>query len=184
MILKITWKINGKSMEYLELLKKRRSVKKYLPKMVDDESINKIVEAGLYSPSGKNKQAVKFLVVTNKEMVSKLSKLNASILGVDIDPFYGAPVVIVVLADKNVSTYIEDGSIALSNMMNEAYSIGVDSCWIHRAKEMFETKEGREILKSVGIEESYQGIGNCVLGYRAIEFKTKERLPNRIYFFK
>lgn len=171
-------------MDHLELLKQRRSVKKYLPKMVDEESIKKIVEAGIYSPSGKNRQAVKFLVVTNKEMVSKLSKLNASILGVDIDPFYGAPVVVVVLADREVSTYIEDGSIALSNMMNEAYSIGVDSCWIHRAKEMFETKEGREILRTAGIEDNYQGIGNCILGYRAIEFKTKERVQNRVYFIK
>ena len=95
----------------------------------------------------------------------KLSKLNASILGTDKDPFYNAPIVIVVLADSNVRTYIEDGSLVMGNLMNASYSVGVSSCWIHRAKEMFETEEGKQLLKEWNIPESYKGIGNCILGY-------------------
>ena len=168
-------------MDILKVLKERRSVKNYKDILPDNDSIEKIVEAGLYAACGRGTQGVKFLVVKNKDLVSKLSKLNANVMGIDKDPFYNAPMVIVVFANKNNHTYIEDGSLALGNMMNEAYSLGIDSCWIHRAKEMFENEEGRKIAREYGIEDEYVGIGNCILGYREGEYPiTKPRLDNRV----
>lgn len=168
-------------MDILEILVGRRSVKKYTDKMVDEESLNKIIKAGLYAPSGKNGQKVMMMVVKNKELVKKLSKLNSKIMNLDIDPFYNAPVVIVVFADRNYSTYLEDGSLVLGNMMNEAYSIGIDSCWIHRAREMFETEEGRSIARSYNIPDEYIGIGNCILGYHEGKYpEPKDRKEGRV----
>lgn len=167
--------------DILEVLVQRRSVKKYSDKLVCDEDLLKIVEAGLYAPSGKNGQAVKMMVVKNKELVRELSKLNAKILNVDIDPFYNAPIVIVVFADRNHSTYLEDGSLVLGNMMNEAFSIGVDSCWIHRARQMFETEEGRAIARKYNIPDEYIGIGNCILGYCEGKYpESRPRKENRV----
>ena len=168
-------------MDILNVLKGRRSVKKYKDILPDDESINKIIEAGLYAACGRGTQGVKFLVVKNKELVKELSCLNAQVMGIDKDPFYNAPMVIVVFANSKNLTYIEDGSLALGNMMNEAFSLGIDSCWIHRAKEMFESERGRAIARSYGIEDEYVGIGNCILGYGEGEFpKTKDRLEGRV----
>ena len=131
----------------------RRSVRKYKPDMIPKETIDKIIEAGLYAPSGMGRQPVIILAVTNKEVRDRLSKLNAGIMGADgTDPFYGAPVVLVVLADKKVPTYLYDGSLVMANLMLAAHNQGIGSCWIHRAKEEFEQKEGKELLKSLGIE--------------------------------
>ena len=127
--------------------------------MPRDEDLERIVEAGLYAPTGMGRQGVKFVVVKNKEMRDYLSKLNADIMGSDKDPFYGAPVVIVVLSKKEYPTYIYDGSLAIGNMLNEAHGLGLGSCWIHRAKEVFEGEEGRRLLKEWGIEEDYVIIG-------------------------
>lgn len=144
----------------------RRSIRKYQDKMIPREIIEKIVNAGTYAPTGMNKQSPIILAITNKEIRDKLSKLNASIMGRnDIDPFYGAPVVLVVLANKNIPTAIYDGSLVMGNMMNVAHSLGVGSCWIHRAKEVFNTIEGKDLLASLGIDGNYEGIGNCILGY-------------------
>lgn len=149
----------------LENIITRRSIKKYKPDMVPKDIIEKIVEAGTYAATGMNKQSPIILAVTNKELRDKLSKMNAQVMGSNIDPFYGAPVVLVVLADKNVGTHVYDGSLVMGNLMLAAHDLGIGSCWIHRAKEMFESEEGKEILKSLGIEGEYEGIGNCVLGY-------------------
>ena len=131
----------------------RRSVRKYKPDMIPKETIDKIIEAGLHAPSGMGRQPVIILAVTNKEVRDRLSKLNAGIMGADgTDQFYGAPVVLVVLADKKVPTYLYDGSLVMANLMLAAHDQGIGSCWIHRAKEEFEQKEGKELLKSLGIE--------------------------------
>lgn len=152
--------------EVIKNILTRRSIRKYQDKMIPKEIIEEIVKAGTYAPTGMNKQSPIILAVTNKEIRDKLSKLNASIMGRnDIDPFYGAPVVLVVLANKDISTAIYDGSLVMGNMMNVAHSLGVGSCWIHRAKEVFNTIEGKELLSSLGINENYEGIGNCILGY-------------------
>ena len=151
--------------ETINTIISRRSIKAYTNQMVSDHLLNEITTAATYSASGMNKQAAVMIVVKDKALRDKLSKLNASILGTDKDPFYNAPIVVVVLADSNVRTYIEDGSLVMGNLMNAAHSVGVGSCWIHRAKEMFETEEGKKLLKEWGIPESYKGIGNCILGY-------------------
>ena len=167
----------------LNIMKTRTSVKKYKPDMVPKELIDQIIEAGLYAPSGMNGQSPIVVAVTNKELRDKLSKMNAAIMGANIDPFYGAPVVLVVLADKTRPTYLYDGSLVMENMMLAAHELGLGSCWIHRAKEEFESEEGKEILKSLGIEGEYEGIGHCILGYADGEIPTAaSRKENRIYY--
>lgn len=151
--------------ELLDMIKTRRSIRKYKSDMVPKEIIDKIVEAGSYAATGMGQESPIILAVTNKEVRDKLSKWNADIMGTDTDPFYGAPVVLVVLADKNRPTAVYDGSLVMANLMLEAHDLGIGSCWIHRAKEEFESEEGKEILKSLGIEGDYEGIGHCILGY-------------------
>lgn len=140
--------------ELLDMIKTRRSIRKYKSDMVPKEIIDKIVEAGTYAATGMGQQSPIILAVTNKEVRDKLSKWNADIMGTDTDPFYGAPVVLVVLADKNRPTAVYDGSLVMANLMLEAHDLGIGSCWIHRAKEEFESEEGKELLKSLGIEGS------------------------------
>lgn len=153
----------------------RRSVKKYLDRPVDMEIVEQIVEAGIYAPSGMNMQSPIILAVTNKKMRDRLSRMNLDVLiknnmkasSGHADPFYGAPVVLVVLAKKSVGTHVYDGSLVMENMMIAAHSLGLGSCWIHRAKEVFETEEGKKLLLDLGISDEYEGIGNCIVGYPA-----------------
>ena len=167
-------------METLETLKTRRSHRKYSNQMVSRETIEKIIDAGLYAPSGMGQQAVIILAITNKALRDQLSEMNRKIGGWDFDPFYEAPVVLVVLADTTRPTYIYDGSLVMGNLMNAAHSLGVDSCWIHRAKEEFESEEGKAILKKLGISGSYEGIGHCILGYALDTPDAAPRKPNRV----
>lgn len=164
----------------------RRSVKKYLDKSVAVELIEEIVKAGTYAPTGMNRQSPIIIAVTNKELRDKLSHINAKILGTDNDPFYGAPVVLVVLAKKDVNTRVYDGSLVMGNMMVAANSLGLGSCWIHRAKETFESAEGKEILQSLGISDDYEGIGNCIVGYAAPDAlkPQSERKPDYVTWVK
>ena len=149
----------------METLLERRSVRKYQAKEVPEELIEEVLKAGAYAPSGMGKQPVIAVVVTKKEVRDRLSRLNAAVMGADIDPFYGAPAVIVVLADRSSMTYLYDGSLAMGNMMNAAHALGLGSCWIHRAKEVMATDEGQALLKELGVEGDYEGIGNLILGY-------------------
>ena len=153
--------------ETIQTLLQRRSRKKYLSTPVPSELVDEVVKAGTYAPTGRNRQPVKILVVADPIVRDELRKLNASIMGMDesFDPFYGAPVVAVVLADPTISTYLYDGSLVLGNMMNAAHSLGLGSCWIHRAKEEFQTEYGKQLLRSLGIDGEWEGIGHCVLGY-------------------
>ncbi len=168
--------------EVIKNIVERRSIRKYKSDMVPSELIDEILKAGTYAPTGMNSQSPIIIAITNKETRDKLSKLNAKIMEVDTDPFYGAPVVIVVLVDKTVPTHIYDGSLVMENMMLAAHSLGLGSCWIHRAKEEFETEEGKEILKSLGITGEYVGIGHCILGYPDCEkIEAKPRKDNYIY---
>ena len=148
-------------MDAMQAMLTRKSVKKYKPPPVEKELVEKIIEAGLNAPSGLNKQSPIILAVTNKELRDELSRLNA---GDDpffrADPFYGAPCVLVVLADKSVPTRVYDGSLVMENMLLAAHALGLGACWIHRARETFERPEGKAILKKLGIEGEYEGIGN------------------------
>ena len=169
----------------MEDLLTRRSVRSYTAEIPPMEVIEEICKAGTYAPTGMNRQSPIIIAVTNKEMRDRLSKMNAAVMGADNDPFYGAPVVLVVLADKNVHTCVEDGSLVMGNLMNAAHAKGLGSCWIHRAKEMFETEEGKQILKDLGIEGDYVGVGNCILGYTAGDYpEAKPRKENWVYWVK
>ena len=153
--------------ETLQTLKNRRSCRAYKPELIEKEKLDAIIEAGTYAPTGMGKQSPIIIAVTDKELRDKLSKMNAAIMGIDSDPFYGAPELLIVLADKDIPTYIYDGSLVMGNLMNAAADLGVASCWIHRAKEEFESDEGKEILKKLGVTGNYEGIGHVVLGYAA-----------------
>ena len=158
----------------------RRSVRKYSDRPVEDEKLDKVLTAGLYAPTGMNNQAPVLVAVRDKETRDRLSRMNAAVMGASGDPFYGAPCVIVVLSDPERMTWVEDGSLVLGNLMNAAHSLGLGSCWIHRAKECFDTPEGKALLRAWGVPENYRGVGNCVLGYAAEEPEAKPRKSGRI----
>ena len=170
--------------ETIKNLIERRSCRKYSTTQIKEEELNSVLKAGEYAPTGMGRQSPIILVLQNKEKIEKLSKLNAKIMGTDKNPFYGAPTVLIVLADKNIGTYKEDGSLVLGNLMNAAYSLGLGSCWIHRAKEEFETEEGKELLKEWNIPENYVGIGHCILGYPEEKSEAKPRKEDYIRFIK
>lgn len=182
--LELSWRFYQMS-EVINNMKTRRSIRKYKPDMIPEDVLNRIIEAGTYAATGMGKQSPIIIAVTNKEIRDKFSKMNAEIMGVDSDPFYGAPVVLIVLADKARPTYVYDGSLVMGNLMLAAHAEGIGSCWIHRAKEEFESAEGKAFLKSLGIEGDYEGIGHCVLGYTdGEEPKAMPRKENYIYCVK
>ena len=165
--------------DVLTKMKTRRSIRKYKPDAVGQELLDQIIEAGLYAASGKGQQAAIIIQVTKKELRDKIAEMNAEIGGWDkgFDPFYGAPAMLIVLGRKDWPTHVYDGSLVMGNMMLAAHELGLGSCWIHRAKEEFETEWGKELLKSLGIEGEYEGIGHCVLGYPDEE--TAEAKPRK-----
>ena len=168
--------------ETLSVLKSRRSVRAYKPELIEEEKLNAIIEAGTYAATGMGKQSPIIIAVTDKEVRDELSKINAKIMGVDFDPFYGAPEVLVVLANKEEPTYVYDGSLVMGNLMNAAADLGVASCWVHRAKETFETDYGKALLAKLGIEGDDEGIGNLILGYAAAEVsEAAPRKENYVY---
>ena len=171
-----------KGQEAIEFIESRRSIRSYRPDMVPDDIIDRIVEAGTYAATGMGKQSPIIITVKDRAMRERLSKMNAEIMGADIDPFYGAPVVLIVLADRSMPTYIYDGSLVIGNLMLAAHALGIGSCWIHRAKEEFDSPEGKEILADLGIQGDYEGIGHCILGYFDGEYpEPKPRKKNWSY---
>ena len=167
--------------ETLKTLIERRSCRSYKPDPIPAEILDQILEAGTYAATGMGRQSPIMIAVTDKKVRDQLSKMNAAVMGASNDPFYGAPVVIIVLADRSVPTYLYDGSLVMGNLMNAAHALGIASCWIHRAKEEFNRDEGKAILKQLGIEGDYEGIGHCILGYAAQEIKaTAPRKENYI----
>lgn len=162
-------------------LKTRRSCRAYKSEQISGDELKLVLEAGEYAPTGMGMQSPIMVVVQDKPTIKLLSDINAEIMGVNKDPFYGAPTVVVVLADTNRPTWVEDGSLVMGNLMNAAHAIGLGSCWINRARETFDRPEGKELLKKWGIPESYRGVGNCILGYPAAEApKPKPRKENYI----
>ena len=169
----------------LKVLETRRSCRNFKPDMIPEETLEQIVRAGTYAPTGMGKQSPIILAVTNKELRDQFSEENRKIMGapVGMDPFYGAPVILVVLANKAVPTHVYDGSLVMGNLMNAAESLGVASIWIHRAKEEFESDFGKKILADLGIQGEYEGIGHCALGYAAEAAKeATARKENYVYY--
>ncbi len=171
--------------EVIKVLENRRSCRKFKSDMVSDEELKTILEAGTYAATGMGKQSPIIIAVTDPKLRDEIAEENRKIGGwkEGFDPFYGAPVILIVLADKSVPTYVYDGSLVLGNLMNAAESLGVGSIWIHRAREEFESDFGKNILKKLGIEGDYEGIGHCALGYSdAAERKAAPRKENYVYY--
>ena len=152
-------------MDAMNMLLERRSCRSYNPELIPQGVLDQILEAGKYAATGMGRQSPIMIAVTDKALRDRLAKLNAAVMGRDGDPFYGAPELVIVLADRSVPTYLYDGSLVMGNLMNAAYALGIGSCWIHRAKEEFDSEEGKALLKELGIEGDYEGIGHCILGY-------------------
>lgn len=166
----------------LECMETRRSVRAYLPNAVPEEKLERILRAGLYAASGMGRQSAMILCVTDKALRDRLMRMNAAIMGTpEKDPFYGAPCVLVVLADRNIPTAVYDGSLVLGNMMLAAYAEGLGSCWIHRAREEFDSDEGKAILHDLGVEGDYEGVGHLIVGYAdGAEPEAKPRREGRV----
>lgn len=167
--------------ETVKNLVTRNSCRKYKNEHITRQELDEILAAGLNAPSGMNRQTVRFVAVQDDATVDLLSRLNAAVMGTNADPFYGARDVVIVLAKKE-GTYLYDGSLAMGNLLNAAWSMGIDSCWIHRAKEVFESDRGRELLAAWGLTEDLEGIGFCILGH-AQESKPKVQInPGRVFY--
>lgn len=156
--------------EAMKNLLERRSVRGYKKDLVPADVLDEILEAGKYAQSGMGQQKTLMVVTQDPELVAKLSRMNADVMGAKSDPFYGAPTVVIVFADSEQGTCVENGSLVMGNLMNAAHAVGVDSCWIHRAREVFDSEEGKALKAEWGVPESYIGIGHCVLGYRSGEY--------------
>ncbi len=167
--------------ETVKSLVTRKSCRKFKPEHISRQELEEIVAAGLNAPTGMNRQTPRFVAVQDDETVALLSKLNAAVAGMPADPFYGAKDVIIVLAKKE-GTYVYDGSLAMGNLLNAAWSMGIGSCWIHRAKEVFASQEGKTLLEKWGIEEEVEGIGFCILGYVEEEKAKTEIRPGRAMY--
>ena len=170
--------------EIIDAIKARRSTKSFKSDPVSKEIVDRVIEAGLYAASAQGKQMPIIVAVTNKKLRDRLSEMNRKVGGWDegFDPFYGAPVVLIVLADKNWANRVYDGSLVIGNMMLAAHSLKIGSCWIHRAKEEFESDEGKAILKELGIAGDFEGIGHCVLGVSAAEREMPPRRASRVFY--
>ena len=170
----------------LEDLKTRRSCRSYEPRQITEEELQQVLEAGMYAPTGMGKQSPVIVAVQDKDAIETLRKMNAAILGApEADPFYGAPTVLVVLADRSRPTYLYDGSCVMGNLLNAAHAVGLGSCWIHRAREEFDSDEGKALLKQWGVEGDYEGIGHCILGYRAdAEPAPAPRKDNYVHYVR
>ncbi len=171
--------------QVIETIKSRRSIRKYKSEQISDKDLNEILEAAKYSASGHGYQSTLMVVVQNKDVLAKLSKMNASIMGKEgVDPFYGAPTVVIVFANKTIPTHVSDGALVLGNLMLAAKSLGIGSCWINRAKEEFDSSEGKELMKEWNIDEVYEGIGHLTLGYAQSEPKAQPRKEDFVRFIR
>lgn len=168
--------------EALKVLCTRRSIRRYKSEQISREELDAVVEAGVCAASGKNGQSAIIIAVQDRETRDELSRLNAAVLGVKSDPFYGAPTVLIVLADAKSPYAVQDGSLVLGNLMNAAKAVGLGSCWINRAKEVFDSEEGKALLKKWGVDGEWIGVGNCILGYPAEDPAMKPRKENYVTY--
>ena len=172
--------------ETLDDLKLRRSCRSYQPQQITEEELQQVLEAGMYAPTAKGAQSPIIVVVQDPETIQELQAMNAKILGKpEASPFYAAPTVLVVLADRRNENRVYDGSCVMGNLLNAAQAVGLGACWIHRAKEEFDSPEGKALLKRWGVEGDYEGIGHCVLGYRADQVpQPAPRKENYLYYVR
>ena len=165
----------------IDIFKQRRSIRSYEPRQITRQELDLILEAGTYAPTGMNRQSPVMVAVQDPEIIRVMEKENAAVMGMpDAKPFYGAPTVVVVFADTRVLTGFEDACLVMGNLMNAASVIGVGSCWIHRAKEVFQSEVGKALMAKWGLDENYVGVGNCILGYAAEAPAARPRKENYI----
>ena len=155
--------------QFLEIIRTRRSVRAYRNEEVPEDVLDAVLEAGTYAPSGGGRQSAVIIAVREKKLRDKIAKMNAEVMGADTDPYYGAPVIVLVLADSKASTCVEDGSCVLDNIMLAAHSVGLSSVWVHREKEIFESEEGKMLLREWGLPDTLRGVGGIALGYAEIQ---------------
>nr|WP_122013049.1 nitroreductase [Maliibacterium massiliense] len=171
--------------DVLQALKKRRSIRAFKPEQITNEELAAVLEAGTYAATGSGKQSPIIIAVQDPQAIAQLTRMNAAVLGKDTDPYYGAPTIALVLADRSRSTAVEDASCVMQNMMVAAYALGLGSCWINREREMFDTPEGKALLKSWGVAGDYVGVGACILGYPACDLpEPAPRKPDYIRIIK
>jgi nitroreductase len=151
--------------ETIRSLLARRSIRRFKPEQIRDDELEAVLQAGMYAPSGANRQSARFIVVQDPDTRALLSRMNREVRPSDDDPYYGAPTIVLVLADRTTTTPVEDGALALGNMFNAASSLGLGSCWVHRERQMFDSDEGRALLATWGVVGDYVGVGACILGY-------------------
>ena len=170
--------------EVIRAMLERRSIRKFKKEVPKKEDLEQIIEAGLYAANGMGRQAAIVVAVTNRENIEKLSKVNAEIWGKEgIDPFYGAPAILIVFAEKDWRNAAYDGSLVMGNLMLAAHSLGLGSIWINRAKQEFEMEEWKAWLKSIGVEGEWEGIGHCAVGYIDGDApKAAPRKTNRVFW--
>lgn len=171
--------------EIIKAMKERRSIRKFKPDMPPRVDIEQIIEAGLYAANGMGKQAAIIVAVTNKAVRDRIAEANRQIGNWQegFDPFYGAPVILIVLADKNWANRVYDGSLVMGNLMLAAHSLGLGSIWIHRAKEEFEQDEWKKLLSDIGVSGEWEGIGHCAVGYFEGDLpKAAKRKDGRVYW--
>ena len=167
----------------LDALRNRRSCRKYESRQIEPDLLEAVLEAGTWAPTGKGTQNPIIVCVQDPDKIAAIESLNGGVMGnPDSHPFYGAPTLLIVFADSSRGTYLEDGSLVMGNLLNAAHSVGLGSCWIHRAKEVFETPVGRAKMREWGIPDSYVGIGNCILGYAVEEAPAKPRKENYVIY--
>ena len=151
--------------EFLDMLLTRRSVRAYKPDPVPEALLEEVLRAGTYAPTGGGRQSPVLVAVTAKAARDEISRLNAAVMGKDTDPYYGAPVLVLALADPASSTWVEDASCALENMMLAAHALGLGSVWVHREREIFDSEAGKALLRAWGLPETLRGVGSIALGY-------------------
>lgn len=171
-------------MEAIDNFAHRRSIRKYKPRQIADTELQAVLKAGTFAPSGRNLQSSIIVAVQNPQDIALMSRLNAQIMGTDSDPFYGAPTVLVVLSRRDGRFPVEDGSLVMGNLLNAACAVGLGSCWVNRARELFDMPEGKALLQKWGIEGEYIGIGNCILGYPDEAPAAKPRKDDYVYIIK
>lgn len=168
-------------MDAMEMLLNRRSIRAYKPEQITDEELKAVLDAGMYAPSGRNAQGAYYIAVQNSYDRNLISRMNAAVAGIITDPYYNAPTVILAFAETGNPTAFEDACLGLGNMFNAAYSLGLGSCWVHRTKQMFQTEEGKELLRKWGVEKEIIGVGSCILGYPDCEFPKASPRKNDFY---
>jgi nitroreductase len=168
----------------LDVIYNRRSIRKYKPEQISNEELEAVLKAGVCAPTGMNRQSPIIIALQNKEDIAYLSKLNAAVINSAYDPFYGAPTVLIVLAQADSPHAVQDGSLVLGNMMNAAKAVGLGSCWINRAKEVFAGCEGKALLQKWGVKGEYIGVGHCILGYPDETVEMKPRKENYVYYVR